>query len=434
MTLHAMLNMRPWILLGLFIIVVMLGGSLGWAMLARIHGAVIASGSIAVESNIKTVQHPDGGIVKIIYKRNGDAVRAGEPILELDDTALRADLSIVSARLDELKAEAARLQAEREGSDEIIFPLELVRNAATDPAVERLLKAESNLLKARKRSREGEKRMIRQRIQALKEQIKGLRGNKASLQNQQKLLQNEIDIAAGLVKKGLARKPHLLALQRDAAQLIGELRGIESDIAKTQSTILELGTRLVQIDKVFLEKVLEQLRKTRAAIVEFSERKVALEDKLRRLTIIAPVSGRVHNMTIHTIGGVVSPARPILQIIPEKDELVVRVRVRTVDIDQIHGGQDVRLVLSAFEIDDVPKIMGRVTNISPAEVHDEKTGEAFYVVEIEIPEKELARLPENKRLIPGMPVEAFIRTRKQPPIAILMEPFIKIMRKALRES
>ena len=425
-------RVTPWIVFGMLSIVVMFGGLVGWAVFSSISGAVIASGVVAVETKVKTVQHLDGGIVREILVENGDEVKSGDLLIRLDDTNIKANLAIINSHLNELKASMARLEAERDHLSKINFPAELTKNA-DKPDIARIIAGQKSLFEARNKSMNGQVRLLRQKIIQMKDQIKGLEAQQASKKQQGILIRQEIESIRPLYKKGHITRKRMLELERTAVQLDGEYGMHIGDIAQVRGAIGQTELEILQLDKTFQEKIQTELREAQAKLIELEERKFALDEKLRRIDIRAPRAGYVHNLAVHTIGGVVSPAAAILQIIPEEDRLIIEARVKPTDIDQVSIGQKAIVHFSAFSSRTTPTLNGKVIKVSADSIVDKASGISYFTVILEVPDSETAKLGKNK-LLPGMPAEAFIRTRNRSAISYLLKPLLENLNRAFREE
>ncbi len=423
----------PWIVLGALALLGGLGSVVAWAVLTEIHGAVIAQGTIAVEGKEKTVQHLEGGIVGEILVRDGDRVARGDVLLRLDDESLKANLAITIATLNELLAERARLRAERDGKAQIAFPASLVRQQ-DNLEIQRLLEGQRELFQARQLNRKVQKRILDQKIEALQQQIEGSRVQKKAKATQLAILEDEIATVSRLIENKLALQPRLLTLRRQAAEIRGTLGQLIAVISRLRSDIEEIRLQKQQIDKDFREEVLSRISAVRSKIVEFSERKTALQDKLKRIELRAPVAGRIHDMQIHTVDGVIPAGRTILRIIPDEDRLIIEARIRPLDRDQVHPGQEAMVNLVALDRQSTPLLMARVTKISPAALTDPNTGGRYYTLTLEIPDSELRKVPDGKNLVPGMPAEVFIRTYPRTPFHLLTKPLLDYMGKSFLEG
>jgi HlyD family secretion protein len=378
------------------------------------------------------VQHLEGGIVGEILVHDGDLVKAGDVLIRLDDAATRASFAIVSGQLHELVARLARLMSERDGAKTIRFPDSLAVQRS-DPAISVIVNGQNSLFEARRKGRLGQVSILRQRIVQTKEQIRGLEAQQVAKRQQADIITRSIrkkQQYAGSVVSG----DTMDALERQKAQLEGEIGELQSQIAKTRGSIGEIEQQILQLDKEFREKVLSEIRETQTQSAELRERKTALHEKLRRVDIRAPKSGRVHNMSIFTIGGIVSPAKPILQIIPENDHLVVEAKIEPTDVDQVKIGQEAGIRLSAFDSRTTPMLDGVVKKISAAQVVDPNTNMSYFTIEIVIQQDQLARLKDGQKLVPGMPVEVFIRTGDRTPLDYILKPFMVQLERAGREQ
>ena len=410
----------PWLAFGWLIILLIFGGGGAWSLFARISGAVIAPARVSPESGVRTVQHPDGGVVTEIRVRDGEAVRKGQILLVLEDETLRADLGITRNRLDNVQVDIIRLQAERDGAEELRFPAELEERALREPPLRELMRMQRALFTSRRRALRGQQQVLRQNIAAHEKAIAGLQARLKAIRKQSALILEETGIVTRLVKKGQAIRPRLLALQREAARLEGEQGNLLEEIARRREEVSRFTQQLAQLERDFLARVLEELVKRKEEAASLKEKLFALRQKLARVKIRAPISGHVFNLTVHTIGGVVSPGKPILQIVPDDEPLVIEAQVRPIDIDKVHLGQMAWLYFSAFGASDVPKLKGRVHVISPAPVARAEGELPHFRVEIEAAPEELEKLGPERRLIPGMPVEVFLTTRARRPFDILI--------------
>ncbi|WP_169054404.1 HlyD family type I secretion periplasmic adaptor subunit [Nitratireductor sp. XY-223] len=423
----------PWIAAGLIIIVAVFGAGGAWATFAKISGAVIASGTIGVESKVKTVQHLDGGLVSQIYVRDGDEVGAGAPLLRIDETALEASLNIVNNSLTELIARKARLEAEQYGAQTISFPDEL--HGSQNPLfVSRIIESKTGLFQSRRATRTGQKKVMREKIRQLEKQIRGLEAQIDSNVRQADILSANIERKEPAAESGIVSRDTMDQLYGRQADLAGEFGQLQNTIARVRSQINETELQVLQIDVDFREQVQSELREVNNRIAELREQRSALEEQLVRTLVVAPVSGRIHDLSVHTVGGVVSPAAPILQIIPDKDRLIVEARVRTTDIDLVYVGQGATVNLSAFDARTTPILNAHVVHMSAAQLVDRATNAPYYSVSLEIPDTELAKLDADLVLIPGMPVEAFISTGERTPLDYLLKPFSTSIMKAFRET
>lgn len=425
-------EIRRAVTVGLVALALLVGGGGAWAAIARLASAVIAPGTLIAESDNKKVQHKTGGIVKTIAVANGDHVEAGQVVVTLDDTTTRANLAIVRARLTEFEAQLARLEAERAGADGVTYPPALEARAV-DPSVAKVLDGERTLFVARRAALEGQTNQLGERILQLREQIAGLEAQKTAKEQEITLIESELIGLEDLLAKGHVPVTRVIALKRDKARIEGELGALVSQIATTRGRITETELQVIQVKSDFMEKVTEAIRAAQAELAPLMEQQVAAEDELARTEIRAPRSGRVHEATVHTLGGVVGPGETLMTIVPDEDDLLIEVRVGATDVDQLTVGQKATLVVAALDQRTTPILHGHVVWVSPDLSHDEKTGASFYTARLALEKGELARLGD-KQLQPGMPVEAFIATGEKSVLDYLVEPLIKNARHALREG
>ena len=404
----------------------------GLAAATRISGAVIASGTLVVDSYVKPVKHLKGGIARAILVKNGDHVAAGEVLVRLDDTQTKANLAIIRKRLNELSARTARLAAERDGRQDIAFPTELLSDA-TDADVAAIMAGERRLFLDRHASREGQKSQLQERIQQLKQEIEGLVAQEQGKRREITLIARELGSLEGLLNQGIISATKVYSLQRESASLNGDLGNLVSSIAQTKGKIAETELQILQIDADRSSEVSEQLRQAESDSGQFSERLVAAEDDLKRIDIKAPQAGIVDQLSIHAAGAVISPAEAILQIVPDKDALVAELKLAPQDIDQITVGQAVSLRFPAFNQRITPELNGHVDTISADLTTDQRSGQSYYVVRVKVAKQEWDRLGQLTPL-PGMPVEAFLQTGERSVLAYLTKPMTDQIRRAFRED
>ncbi|KRP94367.1 hemolysin secretion protein D [Bradyrhizobium yuanmingense] len=425
-------SIRFHLMLGLAIVVVLVVGLGGWASTVLISGALIAPGQIVVESNVKKVQHPTGGVVGEVRARDGDLVKSGDIVVRLDDTVTKANLAIVTKNLDAAQVRAARLQAEQRGLDRIEFPQGLIERTG-DPDVKALLAAETKLFEVRVNGRTGQKAQLRERITQLNEEIAGLSAQEKAKDQEIALVLNELTGVRELYEKRLVQISRLTQLERDSARLNGERAQYIAARAQAKGKITETELQIIQIDKDVVSEVSKDLRETNDKIGELIERKVAAEDQLRRVDIRAPQDGMVLQSTVHTIGGVVTAGDTLMLIVPQTDDLQVEAKVNPVDIDKLQIGQKTLLRLSAFNQRTTPELNGVVSRVSPDVTTDQRTGQGYYTIRVSMPPEEIARLGDVK-MIPGMPVEAFVQTGDRTMLSYLMKPFHDQLMRAFREK
>jgi len=424
-------SIRRYIITGAVVVILLVGGVGGWAATTQISGALIAQGTVVVESNIKKVQHPTGGVVGQLLVHDGDRVKAGDLLVRLDDTVMRANLAIVTKALTELNARKARLGAERDGAEAITFPKGLVQKSS-DEAVADVLSGEQKLFDLRRSARAGQKAQLLERIKQSKEEIVGLSAQKVAKENEISLIRNELTGVRELYQKNLVPLTRLSSLERDATRLGGELGQLTAAIAQTKGKIAELQLQVIQIDQDLASEVAKEMREIDAKIGEFIERKVSAEDQLKRTDIRAPQDGTVFQSAVHTVGGVIPAGEPIMLIVPDADKLTVEAKVNPQDIDKVKLGQTAMLRFTSFNIRTTPEILGTVSRVSADTSTDQHTNQSFYTIRIAMTPEQVLRLGEVK-LVPGMPVEAYVQTGERTVISYLMKPLADQLNRAFRE-
>jgi HlyD family secretion protein len=425
-------SMRRHLVAAIVVVSVLVVGVGGWAATAVISGAVVASGSLVVDSNVKKVQHLTGGIVGELRVRDGDRVHAGDVVVRLDETVTRANLAIVTKGLGELMARKARLESERDGRDTIIFPAQLVTDAG-DPDRAAAMDSERKLFNLRKTARSGQKAQLQERIAQLQEEISGLTAQQGAKTKEIGLIERELAGVRELWKQNLVQLNRLTALEREATRLDGERGQLVASAAQAKGKIAETALQILQIDQDVASEVAKELREVDGKIGEFIERKVAAEDQLKRIDVRAPQDGTVFQLAVHTVGGVITAGDPIMLIVPEADNLAVEVKVNPQDIDQLLLNQKAILRFSAFNARTTPEIEGIVTRISADTSTDQRTGQSYYTIRIAMTTEQIERLG-NVKLLPGMPVEAFVQTGDRTMLSYLMKPLHDQFVRAFREK
>lgn len=417
--------------IGLATLVVLVGGFGGWAFTTQLAGAVVASGAVVVDSDIKRVQHPTGGVVGELNVRNGDLVKAGDILVRLDDTITRANLSIVLNSLNQAMAREARLKAERDAAAALTFPPELAEQLG-DTDVASILAGEERLFELRATARAGQIAQLRERASQLEDEIEGLGGQLSAKAQEIVLVTKELVGVRELWEQNLISIQRVTALERDAARLEGERGQLVAAIAQAKGRQTEVGLQIIQIDQDLRSEVASDLRETQSQIAEFDERRTAAEDQLKRIDIRAPQDGLVHQLAVHTVGGVIGAGETIMQIVPI-DLLTIEVKIAPQDIDNVSPDQLAVLRLSAFNTRTTPEIKGTVIRVSPDLILDERTGTSYYTARIGILPGETEKLGALV-LTPGMPVEAFIQTGERTVMSYLMKPLADQLTRTFREE
>ena len=425
-------SIRGHLVVGLVVGGLLVGGAGAWAAATSLAGAVVSSGTFVVDSNVKKVQHPTGGVVGEILVRDGDRVAAGDVLMRLDATQTRAQLAIVTKRLDEMTANLARLEAERDDKPEIAFPAWLLARVG-NPDVDAALHNERRLFEFRKAAREGQKAQLRERIVQYQHEIAGLRAQELAYARGLAVLEREIASLRPLLEKGIVNTQRLNSLEAQAATFDGERGEKIAFQARAAGRISETRLQILAVDQDLKTEVGRELREIQAQIGEFIERKVAAEDQLKRIDILAPQQGTVHQLAVHTVGGVISPADVIMEIVPGGDKLALEVQISPQDIDQVMLGQEAVLRMSAFNQRTTPELNGHVSRIAADLTYDERTAMSWYLVRISVAPEELGRL-DGLTLVPGMPSEALIQTGERTALSYLVKPLTDQFNRAFREE
>ncbi len=425
-------SIRRHLAAGLALGLVLVGGAGGWAATTELAGAVVASGSFVVDSYVKKVQHPKGGVVGEILVQEGAQVRAGDVVMRLDATQTRASLAIVTKRLDELTARLARLEAERDDLDAIDFPDQLLARR-DNPDVASAIRSETRLFEFRREARAGKKAQLGERIAQYEHEIEGLKAQEIAYADGLRVLQSEIVSQETLQERGVVSVQRLNSLRTQAATFGGERGEKIAYQAQAQGRITETRLQILQIEQDLKTEVGQELREIQGQIGEFIERKTAAEDELKRIDIVAPQSGTVHQLVVHTVGGVVSPGEPIMLIVPKGEDLALDVRIQPKDIDQVQPGQKAVLRLSAFSQRTTPELNGDVSRVAADLSTDEKSGLTYYLVRLSISHEEMQKLG-GLTLVPGMPAEAMIKTGDRTALSYLVKPISDQINRAFREE
>ncbi|MFT5511303.1 MAG: HlyD family secretion protein [Hyphomicrobiaceae bacterium] len=418
------------IFFGLTVMTILIGGAGGWAATAQLSSAIIAPGSLVVDRHVKKVQHREGGIVAKINVKNGDRVEAGEILLELDMTQINAEIGIIRGQLIELTARSARLEAERDGFDKISFAKAMYDMGAEARAV---TVGEKRLFYANKVNQRSQVAQLKSQVDQLNQEILGIEAQRNSKRAQFKLIDLELQGVRKLYKQGLTPVARVYSMEREVMRLKGEYGGLIAQVARAKGKISEVNLQILSVGQTATTQAQRELRTLEARIVELKERRIAAIDKQDRSLIKAPQSGIVHELSVHTIGGVITTAEPILLIVPNNERLIIEARFLPADIDQIVVGRKARLRFSAFDQKTTPEVDGQVLSVAADVTSDPKTGQNYYLGRIEISEDVRAELKDLK-LLPGMPVEAFISTGNRTALSYLVKPLTDQFERALREN
>ena len=432
-TAPALHSIQRYMIAGCIMMALVTFGIGGWAATSELSGAVIGQGVLVVDSSVKKVQHPTGGVVGELRVRDGDKVKAGQILVRLDETQTLANATIISKSFDELLARQARLEAERDSIDQLAFPtilLERAKDASSEAA--RAIAAERSLFDLRRQARGGQKAQLKERSAQLQEEIKGFSGQAAAKQKEVDFVHQELEGVRTLWHKNLVPITRLTALERDTARLEGERSQLAGMIAQAKGKMAEIALQVIQIDQDLRSEVGKDLIEARSKISELAERKTAAVDQLNRIDIRAPQSGRVHQLAVHTVGGVISTGEPIMLIVPDADAMAVEVKITPRDIDQIYPGQKAMMRFAALNQKTTPEIEGEVNVVSPDLTQEQRTGTSYYTVRVLLKPEDVAQLG-NSKLIPGMPVDVFIQTPSRTALSYLIKPLRDQAERAFKE-
>ena len=424
--------MRGYLRLGLAAVILLGGSATAWSVLATLNSAVVTQGTVIVETNIKKVQHPTGGVIGEINVREGQRVNEGQVVVRLDETATRAALGIIVNELTALRARVARLTAERAGATGIEFPPDLLARAVNQDDVVGVIEGEMRVFASRMMLRKGQKAQLFERIGQLEQDVKGLFGQQKSIEIQLDVARDELSGLRGLEARQLTPKSRISALEREIARNDGQLGETVARILSSKGKIAETRLQILQLDNDHVAEVAKDLRESESKINELQERRVSAEDQLRRVDIRAPITGIVHQLTVHTIGGVVNSTEPLMLIVPETDRLILEVRIQPQDIDQVLVGQAARVRFTAFNQRTTPEVMGAVFRIGGDLTKEAQSGLSYFTAGVAIPEEELRKL-KGLKLIPGMPADAFIKTGERTFASYIVKPLADQMQRSMRE-
>ncbi|HWK63933.1 MAG TPA: HlyD family type I secretion periplasmic adaptor subunit [Rhizobiaceae bacterium] len=416
----------------LAICVALVGGIGAAAAYAEIGGAVLGSGMVIVQGRTKHVQHRDGGIVGEILVREGQKVESGQLLFRLDDTVAKASLGIVDTQLEQLLAQEARLLAEQAGGAvPIQFPQELTDSP--DPRAKLVMKGQEELYVSRRATRDGQKAQLTEQVGQFQEKAAALEAERAAVADNVELLREQLEDATFLHKQNLLVDSQLISIRRENASLLGNMASLAAEIAEARQAISQAKLQLAQVDEQFYESVLVELDQKQTEIAKLREERVAAMDRLQRLEIRAPIGGYLHQLELHTIGGIVAPGDRLVSIIPADDELIVEAKIAPNDVDQVAPSQEARLRLTGLDRRTTPELYADVMDVAADLTTDQHTGMSYYVARLRIDEEDIEKVgAENLR--PGMPVEVFVSTGTRSILSYLVKPIADQIQHAMRES
>ena len=404
-----------------------------WSVRTEIAGAVIANGTVVVESNRQVVQHSEGGIVNSIEAKDGDRVRAGQVLLRLDDTLLQSELAVLQSQLIELGARRARLVAERDWQPKVIFPTPLNNMAAGIPSAQEQLNGQLVLFHARRESLSNELEQIQESVAQTRHRILGVEAQLDAYAIQKDLISSELSDQESLLQRGLVPTQRVTLLKREAARLDGDIGKLQADIAQLRGQIASFELEKLRLRAARREGAIVTLRDVQYHELELSEQRRGVAECISRTKIVAPMDGIIYGTSIFAIRSVVRPAAPLMYVIPQGQALVLSIRVSPNYIDQVFVGQSASLKFRSFNQRTTPEIQGRVVDVSADVLHDEDTQEAYFQVSVLPADFEISTI-RSLKIVPGMPVEAYLLTGSRTPLSYLTRPLTDYFSRAMRES
>ena len=420
---------EPWVRYGMRTVTQLCGGLLLGSILFSVSGAVVASGTVSVDGDYKTVQHLEGGIVSKILVHNGDRVKVGQVLVQLEDTQSRASMASTSAKFADYAMQEARLIAERDRKESFEPPATV--DLSTDDNI-KLLAAQKSLFETRRTAYLGQQKVLKEKITQADSELEGATAQVASRTKELALNEKELSTVRPLFEKGFVNQQRIGPLEREEVRIRGDMANLKSEMGKFKAGRSEAEARLAQTDKEYSQQAAEDLQKIQAQLAEQTEARKAIADKVARTEIRAPVAGLVHAIAIHTEGGVIAPGGTVLQIIPEGREWVIEAKVTPRDIESVHPGQDATVRFSSFDSHTTPRLSGIVKTVSAAEIAD-KEGKTYYTAEVIVPPSELMKLDNGQHLIPGMPAEVYLATRERSILSYFLKPLTDMMARTFRE-
>ncbi len=421
------------VLLGMLTLAALIGGFGAWSVLATITGAIVSSGQIQVEQNRQVVQHPDGGVVESIAVTEGQAVAAGDLLVRLDGSTLNSELAIVEGQFVETRARRARLEAERDDAAQITIPADLSAMASGRPDISEQIEGQLRLFDARRDTLARQTEQLQKRLSQIDSQNQGITAQAQALATQLRIVGVELASQRELLANSLTPSSRVSALEREEADLLGRAGELTAARAQNEGRATEINLEILRLAASRREEASTQLRDIGQAELELAERRRALTERIARLDIRAPVSGLVLGLQVTTPRSVIRPADPVLYLIPQDRPLVISVNIEPIHIDEVHIGQDVRLVFPAFSRRTTPELIGKVAVVSADALTDQASGMTYYRAEIVLNPGEVEKL-QGRTLLPGMPVETFIETAARTPMTYLIQPFTDYFQRAFRET
>jgi HlyD family secretion protein len=426
-------SIRGPVLAGSAVCLVFFGGLSAWSSLAPLASAALGHGVVTPDGSRRTVQHLEGGIVGQLLVREGSRVEQGQPLLVLEDKAARATRDTARSQIRQLRAVEARLQAERAQAASVDFV-----HDDTSPAgngeVESVRRGQRELFQQRREALLGRKGLLDRRIGQLREEINGLRAQISSQAAQLALVADEMQSVSQLLSQGLERKPRLQALQRSHAELTGLRASNQAAVARAEQSIVETRLQIAALDAERQEEISGQLADVGAQLSAAQDRYGAAADVLQRVTVVAPINGTVVQLKARTVGGVVGAGQAIMDIVPNGEELLVEARIAPNDIDAVRAGLPAQVVFSAFKQRNLPRLEGRVRDVSADRITDPQSGTPYYLARVEVDRRQIHDLAPDLELGAGMPAEVMIMSGERTLLQYLVEPLRDSLRRSFKES
>ena len=402
-----------------------------WAAVARLDRAVVSPGTIAVENSRKLVQHFEGGMVREVLVKEGQSVKEGDLLLRLDPVQANASVDLFRSQLDAMLIQEARLQAERDGQDNLELPAE-IKARDKDPAVARVIADQTNQLKERRGTLLGQVDLLESRVRQLRSEISGLGVEKASTEQQVAFINQELVGLRQLREKNLIPMSRLLVMERERTRLEGIIGRSVADTAKAENGINEAGLQITQLKQKLQEDIAGQLVETRQKSAELREKLAVASDVLKRLEVRAPRSGVVQSLKVYTVGQVVRSAEPLMEIVPNDDKLVVHVQFSPNDLETVHAGMPAEIKFPTFHSRRIPAILGNLETVSKDRLIDETTRQPYFLGIVQISKLQIPELMQN-RLVAGMPAEVVITTGERTALSYMVSPFFEAMGRSFNE-
>jgi len=404
-----------------------------WSTFAPLESAAIAFGTVESESSRKTIQHLEGGIIRAILVADGDAVRAGQTLISLEDTKARAEAQSLQGQLWDATAREARLQAEQHAEERVSFPamLEMARNAS--PSVAAVLAGQQSIFETRRQVFQSQAAVNREKRSQVEKEIEGLRAQESAASRRIEIVREEAATVAMLVSKGLERRPRLLNLERETADIEGRRGEVVAQISRAEQVINESQATLLKLENDRQNEIAQSLREVQNQIFQIRERLQAADDQLLRTAVKAPEDGVVTDLRIHTPGGVVGAGAPLMDLVPRQDRLIVTARVRPEDIDVVRPGLSADVNLLPYNQRRVPRLKGTVAHVSADRLVDKRTEQPYYAAKIRVQDPRIAEI-DGIRIIPGMPAQVFIKTGRGTVALYALKPLLDSFNNAFHED